>query len=75
MQSPAKYPVVNTSDTIVTDRLNNLVKKPSFNNKDLIENIESKALRFLQFKIDKAIDENDIGTVEKILSIVRTLKN
>jgi hypothetical protein len=41
---------------------------------ELIENIECKALKFLEFNMDKAIDENNIAAVEKILAIVKGMK-
>jgi hypothetical protein len=40
----------------------------------MIENIECKALRYLELKMDKAIHENDILAVEKILAIVKGIK-
>lgn len=40
----------------------------------MIETIEWKALRFIELKMDKAIDENDIGTVEKLLCMIQRLK-
>lgn len=53
---------------------NTTMREQGLKSQELIENIECKALRFLEFKMDKAIDENDISSVEKILGIVKGLK-